>query len=357
MSNELDGLKDLCQICYGEKFKYKCPKCATKTCCLECVKKHKAQSQCDGKIDNTKFVKRSEFQDNENLVHRDYNFLMNLNRTIEISKTDVRSKGKKILSNYHNSNNNKRFQRAAPSNSQYETIVKRSVKIRKLPRGMQRANMNKSCWDKKKNKFVWTLEFILLDPENGKELSKHYSPRVPEETKVKDTIHPKLKEELGEAPLFFFLKKIDRPASNPQYIPLNNEHLLADVLRDQTVIEYPTILVSTKESVHSYEVYESDESESESSEDSSSDSSSSDESSDDDSDDEPEEISSKVPVESIKEIEERNDGEEINVTDVDKTEEAIVEPEEPQDKTETKKEQVIETNNEEIQDPQKTIQI
>lgn len=288
MSGAIEELKELCQICYEQKFKYKCPKCGTKTCSLECVKKHKTQSQCDGVIDNAKFVKRSEFKENENLVHRDYNFLMKMNRTIEVSKNDVRSKNKKILSNYHN--NNKRFQRDSASNN-YESIVKRGVKIRKLPRGMQRNNMNKSGWDQKKDTYVWTIEWILIDNETGSELAKHFSFRVPEGTKLEEAIHQTIKEKVGEVPMFCFLKKIDTPASNPQFIPLDNEHLLADVLRDQTVIEFPTILVAKEKEVKGYTVYESEESESESESSSSEESSSEESSSEEDS--EPEEVSSK----------------------------------------------------------------
>lgn len=303
----LDELKDLCQICYVEKFKYKCPKCATKTCSLECVKKHKTQSQCDGVIDNTKFIKRKEFEEDDKLVHRDYNFLMNLNRTIEVSKNDVRSKNKKILSNFHN--NNKRFQRNAAS-TEYETIVKRSVKIRTVPKGMQRSQMNKSGWDKKKNTYVWTVEWILMDPETGKEISKHFTNRMPEGTKLIESIHNKIKEELQDKPVFCFLRKIDTPASTPQFIPLNNDDFLADALRDQTVIEFPTILVSTKNEIHGYSAYEESDSDSDSSEDSSDSSSSSDDSdsdedeSEEDDGDGPEEVSSKAPVEVSESLEE-----------------------------------------------------
>ncbi|CCH44128.1 hypothetical protein BN7_3686 [Wickerhamomyces ciferrii] len=298
----MEELKNLCQICYTEDHKYKCPKCGTKTCSLPCVKKHKTQSQCDGVVDNTKYIKRDEFESNEHLVHRDYNFLTNLNRTIDVTKGDVRSQNKKILAHNYRQNNNKRFQKHGyDSNSnQYETITKRQVNIRLLPKGMQRSNMNKSGWDKKKNTYVWTIEWILLDPLNGQELQRKVSYRIAENCKIGDSIHPIIKEELKDQPFYCFLKKLDTPASNPKFIPLQNDSFLADALRDQTVIEFPTILVSTSDKVAGYTVYESEsESESDSSDDSDSDSDSSSEGSssdEDEQDDQPEEVSSKVPL-------------------------------------------------------------
>ena len=40
--------KEPCQMCNSNDFKYKCPKCLTKTCSLQCSKDHKVKYNCDG---------------------------------------------------------------------------------------------------------------------------------------------------------------------------------------------------------------------------------------------------------------------------------------------------------------------
>ena len=42
---------------------YKCPKCETRSCSLECVKKHKIEADCDGLRDKTKYVPLQKFTD------------------------------------------------------------------------------------------------------------------------------------------------------------------------------------------------------------------------------------------------------------------------------------------------------
>ena len=50
--------KDLCQVCTKNEFKYKCPRCLKLTCCLDCIKKHKADTGCDGVKQTEKLFKQ-----------------------------------------------------------------------------------------------------------------------------------------------------------------------------------------------------------------------------------------------------------------------------------------------------------
>lgn len=43
--------------------KYKCPKCETRSCSLDCVKKHKAEADCDGVRDKVKYLSMQKFTD------------------------------------------------------------------------------------------------------------------------------------------------------------------------------------------------------------------------------------------------------------------------------------------------------
>lgn len=38
----------ICSVCEKEGSIYRCPKCDARTCCLDCVKKHKINTNCDG---------------------------------------------------------------------------------------------------------------------------------------------------------------------------------------------------------------------------------------------------------------------------------------------------------------------
>src|SRR5207253_778073 len=53
-----ESLTALCPLCHSRPPKYRCPACATRTCSVACVKKHKLYAQCSGRIDATAFVRR-----------------------------------------------------------------------------------------------------------------------------------------------------------------------------------------------------------------------------------------------------------------------------------------------------------
>lgn len=223
--------------------------------------------------------------ENEALVQRDYNFLTQLDRTLAVKRQDSRQ--------------NKVMKRQRVNNGDGQG-VKRGVNVKYLPKGMQRSNQNKSGWDKKRETFVWSVEFQLMNG-NGELLETFHSLRVPEETPLKDAIHLKIKERMGDVPLWCFLRKVDCSASRPVVKKLDMDKVLADELRGETVIEFPTIIVCDEQIIEGYK--EGDENSSASDSDGESDSSSDSESSDSDSDsdseggssddDRPEEESSK----------------------------------------------------------------
>ncbi|ODV75058.1 Bcd1p CYBJADRAFT_124687, partial [Cyberlindnera jadinii NRRL Y-1542] len=140
-----------CEICLENEAKYRCPQCGRRTCSVACVRAHKEQSQCSGTVDNTSFVKRSEFLENSHLIQRDYNFLTNLDRALSVKRQDSRQN--RALKRQRTNGN-------AQGNHQ-QVQMKRGVRVKYLPKGMQRSNQNKSSWDKKKETYVWTVEFQL----------------------------------------------------------------------------------------------------------------------------------------------------------------------------------------------------
>ncbi|KAH7830314.1 uncharacterized protein MONOS_6373 [Monocercomonoides exilis] len=74
----------MCEICKKQEWKYKCPECGVRTCCVECVKKHKEQSGCTGKRQPQQFVRLSEM--NVQTMVSDLHFLESMALEVERAK-------------------------------------------------------------------------------------------------------------------------------------------------------------------------------------------------------------------------------------------------------------------------------
>ncbi|ODQ81756.1 hypothetical protein BABINDRAFT_159997 [Babjeviella inositovora NRRL Y-12698] len=329
--------EDLCSICFVAQFKYKCPACAAKTCSMLCVKRHKLQSECSGQVDPTKYTPKHTLD--ETHLHRDYNFLLLIGRKIDVGKTDVLNNARNIFKN--NAAKRQRLTDGRPKeSSEPETVRRRNVNVIQLPHGMQRAAQNKSGFDKKAQRYMWTVKWVLVTQdleENLTDVSQHISYRVKEDEtlleaipwrffskflpKVTETEHPTTKietvqsitteetvmsastktvdttteepinapatDERAQPELYFYMKS--HPMKRDACLELlRTESQLKDVLENKFVLEYPTIYFSERElAVKLVEASKEESSSDESSSDDSSDES------DSDSDDAPEESSSK----------------------------------------------------------------
>ena len=52
-----------CDVCREASFRYKCPRCLKKTCCLACAKRHKATDGCSGVRDKTAYVGLKQYSE------------------------------------------------------------------------------------------------------------------------------------------------------------------------------------------------------------------------------------------------------------------------------------------------------
>ena len=52
-----------CEKCGFKEAKYTCPRCEFRSCCLQCVKLHKIEFECNGIRDKTRFKSVSQFTD------------------------------------------------------------------------------------------------------------------------------------------------------------------------------------------------------------------------------------------------------------------------------------------------------
>ena len=290
----------LCSVCRKNPFKYQCPRCSKRTCCLECCQAHKEQFQCSGKRDRTAFLTLSRMDD-DTLVS-DYHFLEDAVGTLESSNRLLKQvaphEGRHSTSTTHwqrqhypqqNSSN----QRNLPSNYQQhpskrqrgndadlsvsgvsfpssssfvppkwkyfrQKAMERRINLQFMPASMQRHQQNSSRIVKGKDlegnqneKLEWKVEWRLHprnDGKKGKDITSSTS-QVSEDTELIAAFSNTLDNQATEKLLLlqkqyhFLIKDIPCPSNHPLYTRLENTRTLRDVLRDRAVIEYPTIEV------------------------------------------------------------------------------------------------------------------
>ncbi|RLV90156.1 Box C/D snoRNA protein [Spathaspora sp. JA1] len=297
---------DICSICHINPPKYTCPACHIKTCSLECVKRHKLQAQCSGIQDPTKYIPKTTLQESD--LNRDYNFLIGVDRRIQLGKTDILTSAKNVFKRPAQTNQRpfKRFKsdedvRLGLVNKKFpnpKTSTKRkNTLIVHLPTGMARSNGNKSGYDNKTKSFNWTIEWVYLDEESS-ELTRFISYRINEAVALSDALPMNIingVRPVEKSKLKFYLKN---EIKSDTVFQLDSSMAISDVLEDKILLEFATIYITVGEQLSEKVVtgYIDSDSESES-ESSSSDEESEDDSDEDseDSDDAPEESSSKLP--------------------------------------------------------------
>ena len=223
-------VQPLCEICNDVESKYVCPRCKLHTCSLACFKTHKTEKNCSGMSDTSAgtrdtYIKKKELAQDD--VQRDYNFLLKVNRSLDLSK---RSKTEMKILKPTSNNNNTRFKNRG--NGQEQII--QGVRVRKMPFGMERGKMNKS--GRKQKSWFWTLEWIMVD-SSMTSVEKYLRFRALETQTLKELIP---KGWIGEGELFTILL---RDIEENVYIKLSPEMKLNDALRGKLVIEFPTLLL------------------------------------------------------------------------------------------------------------------
>lgn len=316
-----------CSVCLEKDFKYTCPACGTKTCSVECVKRHKLRSECTGQVDPTKFVPKKKLSADQALVNRDYNYLLNFERTVQLGKSDIKVNAKNIFKRGAGQNQGHKRQKVESEKDpriekvnqifphQPQTSVKRqNTLVIHLPPGMSRATQNKSGYDKKAGAFTWTVEWIPVDA-TGCTRKPFISFRMKETLPLKDAVPMTVFENaiganVDKDTLHFYLDNCISGKEGNEVIALDPKMSLASALSNKIVLEFPKIYVGVDDSMDKYvcsenKAYGVDGSDSEKSEsatdsdsddsdsDSDSDTDSEDSDSDSDSDSGPEETSSK----------------------------------------------------------------
>lgn len=313
-------MSEPCSICLENGFKYTCPACGAKTCSVECVKRHKLRSECTGIVDPTKFVPNKDLTANQSLVNRDYNYLLNFERTLELSKVDIKTSAKNVFKRGFGQGQGQKRQKVEATrdpraeqvkqvfpNEPQTSIKRQNTLVVHLPPGMSRAMQNKSGYDKKASAFTWTIEWVPVDSD-GNALKSFISFRLKESLPLVEAVPlTVLENALGgavdKANLLFYLDNCISGNGKRQVLPLDGQAPVASALANKVVLEFPKIYVGANSAMEEYATTEnlaygididsSLTSDSDDSDDSES-SDDSDSSNSDDSDSGPEEASSKA---------------------------------------------------------------
>ncbi|KAI8949285.1 hypothetical protein F4801DRAFT_406174 [Xylaria longipes] len=172
-------LTSLCTICRIQEPKYKCPRCAARTCSLSCVKKHKTWSSCNGERDATVFVTLDKLKTDAGIDH-DYNFLTKIERSVERAERVLRE-DREILPQEGSQPPPHKKTRLNKGQSRGRTTVddgprkwdrnaihrlrQLGIHVSSLPYGMTRAKENKSSWNRRTRTINWQIEWLFFDTE------------------------------------------------------------------------------------------------------------------------------------------------------------------------------------------------
>lgn len=172
-NNLIDNKIELCYICKRNKFRYKCPLCNIKTCCLDCVNKHKIENNCIGKKD-------INFNNNittTNDIMKDVRYLTHMiNNKNNISKKyfNLTENNSNILEKDCSNNENKLNDTTKIYNKdkKLKNLAKLSKKFRNInykrcPINLSRFYENNSFCDSKNKKFYWSVKVYFIKNSNN----------------------------------------------------------------------------------------------------------------------------------------------------------------------------------------------
>lgn len=261
----------LCFVCHANESKYRCPACGVRTCSHICVKRHKKQTECTGVVDQTKFIPKKELFKDQTYLNRDYNFLLNIGRKLEVKREAIQSEAKNVFKRSYNGTDLRHKRIRTDTNDDDDKRLTKVYKVypRELriatkryntlivyqPPGMTRANRNKTGYDKKSASFTWTVEWVIIGNE-GQELYRFVSYRIREHLKLREALPVNIIRNNAPAfppgvvsndVLFYLVNIVERRKNHPNLILLDPDMLLSSALQDKIVLEYPTIHVALKD--------------------------------------------------------------------------------------------------------------
>lgn len=266
-------MNNKCEICFVNAHKYKCPGCEMKTCSLPCYSKHKQDKDCNGQRKRTKFVSKDEFSEIDLL--NDYRFLEEQSLLVDSSQRNLNTQDALVNKG---------------CSGFYENLRKFlhnefNINLKIMPAQSTRHLNNKTKFTRITRMVSWPLEFIFHENDSKNSIKIHtknvlFSSQEPLRN-VLFTFYDKYKEELFNScsvkctlveknPMslyasfgsffenrnfdgLYVLFRIDDLEKKQKYfMKFNLDENLEILLRDKTIIEYPTLYVVKKDNLKDF---------------------------------------------------------------------------------------------------------
>lgn len=209
------------------------------------------------------YRKRSELA-TESSIDKDFNFITKVERSLERADNNTQDRGLDLTPLRKPESRNQK------SNLDLD-LDRRSIIVRRAPKGFSRNKQNKSHWVPLQKCIMWTTEWVLpsgirftgqgLENRTVHELFSKATAKHQESLKRKRDhdgfessdsrtttakIEPVSESQDLENELYFYLQKPDVPARVTCLIPLNKTEALAPQLDSRVLTEYPTIFVKAE---------------------------------------------------------------------------------------------------------------
>ncbi|XP_061389737.1 box C/D snoRNA protein 1 [Musca vetustissima] len=248
-----------CEVCAAQEARYTCPKCEVKTCCLNCVRIHKKELDCDGIRDRTKFIPLKEMTKMDFMS--DYYFLEECTRYVEDRKGD----------------RVKRFTRYNTELPVHLYRLRQAAKERKctlkiLVQNFARHKENTTYYDWKTKQIWWRVKWIFVNAGNlcyvdEKCLEDEYLRDLLKKYVDKDCVEPPVAEKKklefyqskGVQGLKVMLKSEGIKGCKNRFYLLDVNKTLKNNLKNKTLVEYPFIYVSYEDDPCGFDIIDSDE--------------------------------------------------------------------------------------------------
>ncbi|XP_028402138.1 box C/D snoRNA protein 1-like [Dendronephthya gigantea] len=220
-----------CNSCGSSDSKYRCPRCDAVSCSLACVKKHKVLNSCSGQRDKTKYINKSEY--NEQNLLSDYRLLEETNRVVDNAQRDHKRKKQFFSSNV------KRLRVEA---------AKKGVNLRLMPVSFQKRKENTSFFHFKSKVIMWRIKWEFP------QANTHYVEAKQSENVLIKTLLEKYLDPTNADPVFKQKLRVYRDAEigiflqnhstqQRSFFKIDTLVTVKDALKGKMVIEYPTFHV------------------------------------------------------------------------------------------------------------------
>ncbi|KAI8390914.1 uncharacterized protein BYT42DRAFT_554878 [Radiomyces spectabilis] len=234
-----------CEICHLHAWKYRCPRCSMRTCSLDCVKAHKKENNCSGERSKTHFVPRKEYD--YRTMMSDYVYLEDMARQ---SDTFTRER---TTSNRNSKSKDAKLRLLVRQARQLGILYD------VLPAGMSRRKQSQTIYSQNSKQLFWTVECFFCHSDHQERVLEHsisHRKSLREflnnllfvENPVGGGSYGAIRHQLRD----FTLANMDnlviglkKEGQRRTFINVTNllDLSMADVLRGERIIEFPTFYV------------------------------------------------------------------------------------------------------------------